>query len=87
MGYTICSMCNKFFETDGNLRCPKCRDKYDKEYKVVKEYISTHAGASAIEVNANTGIAINTILKFLDEGLISSVEQNKSFTKPVVKHF
>lgn len=71
MAYTICAMCGKFFESDGNPRCKKCRDKYEKEYNIVREYIRTHAGASALEVNAFTGISINTILKFLDDGLIS----------------
>lgn len=71
MAYRICAMCGKFFDNDGDSRCPKCRAKYEQEYQIVKEYIRTHAGTTPIEVNAITGVSISTILKFLDEGLIS----------------
>lgn len=71
MAYSICARCGKFFVNDGNARCSKCQDKYTKEYAIIREYISTHAGASAMDVNAVTGIPIKSILKFIDEGIIS----------------
>lgn len=75
MAYSICSICGKFFSHDGNTKCPKCYDKYVKEYNIIREYVASHAGVTPMELNTVTGISINSILKLIEEGAVSCVNQ------------
>lgn len=67
MGYTICVMCGKLFANDGNKTCPKCK----KAYSVVRDYVRNNPGVSALDINSNTGVPINIILKLIDQGVLN----------------
>lgn len=71
MAYSICNICGKLFQGGTNSRCPECDAKYHEECEIVREYVRTHPGSTPVEINMVTGISVNTILRFLDDGFIS----------------
>ena len=80
MANTICRICGKFFDKNGNQECPECYKKDLEEYKIVREYIINHRGVSAIDINAATGISIGVILRFLSEGRIELADKSAAFS-------
>jgi len=66
----VCKVCGKLYERNGKDKCNECFQKEELAYKTIREYVLSHAGVSAIDVNKATGIPISLILKFIDEGRI-----------------
>jgi hypothetical protein len=73
---TICRICGRLFARDGNQECPECHEKDLAEYRIIREYISTHHNVSAVDLNAATGIAISTILRFIKDGRVELMTSN-----------
>jgi hypothetical protein len=67
---TICKICGRLFARDGHQECPECHKKDSEEYRIIREYISTHHNVSAVDVNVATGIPISTILRFIKDGRV-----------------
>ena len=75
----ICRVCGKLYERNGKDKCNECFQKEEIDYKTVREYVVSHPGVSAMDVNKATGIPITTILNFIEEGRI---ELKKPKTRP-----
>jgi len=65
-----CKYCNNLFlyASFGPKICTSCKEKEDKQYHLVKEYILIHTGASVKEVSSSTNVSPTKIKSFLREG-------------------
>ena len=50
----------------------------NEQYKMVRDYVYDHQGASAAEVSLATGVATSVILRYLKEGKIHLAENQKT---------
>jgi len=66
-----CKHCGILFQSFGAEICPKCTQKLDGEFIVVKEYLYDHPHANITEIAKDTGVEERTILHFLREGRLS----------------
>ena len=70
-----CSTCKKLFPYPGYgyILCPECRRTDEAQFQLVKKFLDQYPGAEGKEVFLATGVAINTLIKWVREGrLISS---------------
>lgn len=74
MAYNICKVCGKFFEKNGQTLCEKCYEKDKREYDRVREFVERHSGATVLDVINSTGISMKTIMRYIEEGSLSYVE-------------
>jgi hypothetical protein len=74
-----CKRCNKLLTLryEASSLCPDCIDKDKEDYRLVKEYIQTHANANVYEVSKETGVNMKTIMRFINDDRVQVVE-NKS---------
>ncbi|HAN09301.1 MAG TPA: MerR family transcriptional regulator [Clostridiales bacterium] len=69
-----CKRCGKVFGYTGNLLCPECVQKEEEEFILVKDYIYDHPKCSAYEVSEVTGVSVRSIISFLKQDRLESVE-------------
>lgn len=67
-----CSQCGQVFAYIGRNLCPRCLEKEEEEFKVVRSFIREHSGATIIETAGATGVDEHKILRFLREGRLIS---------------
>ena len=67
-----CPECDRLFVYTGRNLCPRCAEKAEEEFMLVKEYIRKHPGATVIEVADATGVEEAKILDWLKEGRLIS---------------
>jgi len=70
-----CIICGELFKSKEGTICPKCLDDQESPYKVVKDYIFFHRGASIWEVAQATGVEPKLILKYMKDGRITPVDK------------
>ena len=67
-----CPECDRLFVYMGRNLCPRCAEKAEEEFRVVKEYIRKYPGATVIEVAEATGVDELKILDWPKEGRLIS---------------
>ncbi|OEF97732.1 hypothetical protein [Desulfuribacillus alkaliarsenatis] len=67
MSYDICSICGRFYAKDGQSYCGECRDKDKKEFNKLRTLVKQRPGILAFEASNQTGIPINTIMRYVKE--------------------
>ncbi|MEN6351333.1 MAG: TIGR03826 family flagellar region protein [Syntrophomonas sp.] len=67
-----CSQCGRIFPYQGRNICPKCLEKEEDDFQLVRRFVRDHPGASVIEVSEETGIEEDKILQFLRDGRLQS---------------
>ena len=75
-----CPQCGRVFSYLGRNLCPRCLDKEEDEFKVVRSYIRENPGATITETAEATGVAEQTILRFLRDGRLLSQGLQASIT-------
>ncbi len=69
MGLKKCKKCKKIFAPTMNSKvCPACIQKEEEQYKIVKDYLWDHPGATILQIHEATGISEKLIQKFVREG-------------------
>ncbi|MFZ5968981.1 MAG: TIGR03826 family flagellar region protein [Bacillota bacterium] len=69
-----CKECGKIFSYEGFSRvCPRCRQKDEDAFRIVKEYVYDHPRATITEVAEETGVDEDKILRYLREGKLEIV--------------
>ncbi|MBB6216408.1 flagellar operon protein (TIGR03826 family) [Anaerosolibacter carboniphilus] len=64
-----CKQCGKLFQYNGITKiCAKCAREDDELFKVVKEYVYDHPGATITEVSEETNVDEDRILRYLRQG-------------------
>ena len=77
--YTIrtCQRCHKLltYGYGGLLSlCSECSDKDKDDYRIVKEYIQSHANTTVFEVSQETGVSLKVIMQFVREDRVQVVD-------------
>jgi len=80
MDVRVCKRCNKMFQyVAGNIVCPKCKQKEEEIFQVVKEYLRKNPGAGMNVVSEATEVSIALIESFLRQGRLE-VSANSAIT-------
>lgn len=62
-----CPRCGNIFQKLRRDICPACAQNEDKEYEIVRDFIYDNPKSDVITVSEETGISVDTIMKFLRE--------------------
>lgn len=63
-----CKRCGRVFQYINTMICPLCLEKEQEDFNIVREYLSKHPNAMAIQIAEETEVDISTINRFLREG-------------------
>lgn len=64
-----CKECGRVFQYNGLSKiCPRCQQKDEENFKMVKEYIYDNPGATMIDITEDTGVPEEKVLRYLREG-------------------
>jgi len=68
-----CPECGKVFTYNGSRNlCPRCIEKEEQKYQLVRKYVKDHPGAGISEVAEETEVDEELVLRFLKEGRLHS---------------
>lgn len=81
-----CQRCHKLLTYGyGGLTslCPECIDRDKDDYRIVKEYIQSHANTTVFEVSQETGVSLKVIMQFVREDRVQVVntKNKKNFSE------
>lgn len=84
--YNIPRVCEKcggvmVFKGVGEYRCEKCGAVAYDDYGKVRGYIEGHKGATAAQIEAETGVSQRTIRRLLKDGRIEIAEGSKVYLR------
>ena len=69
MDVRVCKRCKKIFQhISGPQVCPKCKEKEEELFQVVKEYLRKNPGAAMHVVSEETEVPVSLIESFLRQG-------------------
>jgi predicted amidophosphoribosyltransferase len=69
-----CALCQKMFKYKGYDICPRCMEKVDKEYVIVRDYLYDHPGAGIQELSEETEVDEAAILHLVRTGRLVFAE-------------
>ena len=70
-----CKQCKELFSPSRNEKiCPKCRQGEEEKYKLLKDYLWDHPGATVSELHRETGVEKKLIRKFVKEGRFVQID-------------
>lgn len=80
MDLVNCKDCGRTFASEsGEAYCRRCRNKnVENEFKIVREYLYDHPGATVAEVSEETGVAETIIMKFLRDERLEIIEDENA---------
>lgn len=73
-----CPRCGKIFTYIGRPICATCIETEESEFKIVKEYIYDHPGATISEVSHETDVTVEKIMRFLREERLEIKSENNN---------
>lgn len=80
MDVICCEQCGKLFNSMGFFRlCPVCTERDEKDFSMIKEYLSEHPLAKIFDVANDLSIPIKQIKRYLKESRLEIIEQNNRF--------
>ncbi len=68
-----CADCNQVYVHAVNKLCPDCTKKRNEQFTKVKEYLRQHPMAKIHEVVSETGVELERVREFIDEGRLRIV--------------
>lgn len=76
-----CKTCGTLFLYSGigKITCPKCNDKENTDFELVKDYILEYPLATIQEISTSTNVRINKIREFLREGRLVISDKSPIF--------
>lgn len=77
----ICEKCGgvMIFKGVGEYHCEDCNEIAYDDYGKVRLYLESHKGATAVEIEAGTGVSQKTIRQMLKESRLQVAEGSKMF--------
>lgn len=51
--------------------CPTCREAYENKFKIARDYLYSHRGATASQIAQHTGLPTELILAFVSDDRFS----------------
>ena len=75
-----CEHCGKVFNTTGFFKlCPLCTERDEKDFSMIKEYLSEHPFAKIFDVANDLNMPIRKIKRYLRESRLEIIEPNNRF--------
>lgn len=71
-----CPSCGKIFNRLRRDICPACVQKEDQEYELVRDFIYDHPSVDVQGLHEGTGVAVDTIMKFLREDRLVNISKS-----------
>lgn len=68
-----------FYQEDGVYQCLECGRVELDDFGKIKEYLTENNGATMVEIAAGTGVEMNIIRMFLEDGRIQIPKGSKLF--------
>ena len=62
----------------GYFLCEKCQNQVEDELGLIKRTLEEHPGANAIDLMRLPNLPSNTILKYLDDGVLTPIKRKKN---------
>lgn len=80
---TVCKECGgaMIFKGVGEYHCEKCKAVAYDDYGIVRLYIEQHKGATAAQIEADTGIPQRTIRQMLKEDRLEVAKDSLCFLR------
>ena len=63
-----CRQCGKVYIYNGSYLCMNCQDEMERQFTLVKEYISKNPQADIETIEKDTGVESKLILRLIREG-------------------
>jgi len=75
----LCKRCNRIFQhaNPAVKLCPVCMEKEDKDFQIIYNYVASKGTPTIMDTILATGVSRKTILRFIDDGRVSLVENNE----------
>ena len=72
--YNCCRECGALFAAAIPLAyCNKHKHLDDEQFSIVEDYVIHHPMCNALQVNSGTGIQLSELLRYINEGRLSTV--------------
>ena len=72
MSLASCPKCKKLFQKVRKNICPACEAADEDHYETIRKYLSEHPGQNAEQVSEGSGVPIDTVLRFIEEGRVEA---------------
>jgi len=72
MSLASCQKCKKLFPKIRKSICPACEAAEEVHYETVRKYLSENPGQNVEQVSEGTGVSIDTVLRFVEEGRVEA---------------
>lgn len=74
MALANCKTCGRLFNRLHNDNCPVCVKEEDEQFFLVRDYLKENRRAMIVEVSEATEVEISTIIKFIREGRLATID-------------
>ncbi|NLV92561.1 MAG: MerR family transcriptional regulator [Firmicutes bacterium] len=68
MSLRNCNRCGVVFSSRGSRICPRCLQREQEEFEIVRDYIRKNPGATVAETSIATEVPVEQINQFVREG-------------------
>ena len=73
--YNSCRACKRLFRAGIHVAyCPDCKHLDDAQFARIEEFLLEHPLSNALQISSNLNISPNEILRYVDEGRLSIIE-------------
>jgi hypothetical protein len=72
MSLARCQTCKKLYQKTRKTICPACEELEQGHYEAVRTYLSEHPDQVAEQVSEATGVPLETVFRFIEEGRIEA---------------
>ena len=72
MEVNICKICKKtFISKTKTFCCDECKAENERIFEQIEEYLVKYPNSNAMQLSANLGIPVETVVAFINEGRLS----------------
>ena len=76
--YNTCRACRRLFKAGIRVAyCPSCKHLDDAEFAQIEAFLAKHPFSNALQISAGLHIPPNEILRYVDEGRLSIVDEEE----------
>ncbi|KEO84061.1 TIGR03826 family flagellar region protein [Tumebacillus flagellatus] len=74
MALANCKRCGRLYNRMFSEICGECSKEDDELFFLVRDYLQEHRRASMYEVSEGTGVEVSTIIRFIREGRVQTLD-------------
>ena len=73
MALASCQRCKKLYQKIRSNICPTCEIAEEEDYEKVRKFLGEFPNRNAEQVSEETGVPIDSVLRFIDAGRVEAV--------------